>query len=224
MSPSDPDDEEFFVPRVIESVNLGRRGKETRDRLIPTRDSGTSIGLYLGLKVVRNGSVAVFCGRKDTAANLCEMAVEWFDRGYDQSFAELLDLLRGHDVRIGANRQRPKVENVVEICESGFGYDGAMLVSTMADLVQPLDEELANALSAVHKRLKYGLPSAAAIVFYEIGFADRVVSMILAAGFPVVQDRAMAMFSLRGQRARAQQLLDDWPSYFSAILTELVNA
>jgi len=84
VAPTDPDDEDFFVPRVIESVNLGRRPRERVDRVLPEQGSGTSIGLYLGLKVVRNGSVAVFCGRKDTAANLCETAVEWFERGYDQ--------------------------------------------------------------------------------------------------------------------------------------------
>ena len=85
VSPSDPDDQEFFVPRVIESVNLGHRPGERTDRILPSKDSGTSVGLYLGLKLVRNGSVAIFCGRKDTAANLCETAAEWFGRGYEQS-------------------------------------------------------------------------------------------------------------------------------------------
>ena len=39
-----------------------------------------------GLKLVANGSVAVFCGRKDTAAKICEDAAELFERTgeYDQ--------------------------------------------------------------------------------------------------------------------------------------------
>ena len=84
VSPSDPDDVEFFVPRVIESVNLGHRRGETTDRVVPLKGNGTSVGLYLGLKLVRNGSIAIFCGRKDTAANLCATAAEWFNRGYEQ--------------------------------------------------------------------------------------------------------------------------------------------
>lgn len=71
---------EFFVPRVIEEFNLGRRGREQKDRRFPERNDGQAIALYLGLKLVPNGSVAVFCGRKSTAASVCEKAVDIFER------------------------------------------------------------------------------------------------------------------------------------------------
>ncbi len=138
-------------------------------------------------------------------------------------FSELLTVLQQGDVRVGGRHSRPKVENLVEICESGFGYDEAMLVSTMADLVEPLNEELSAALFAIHKRFKYGLPSQTAVVFYELGFADRIVSMALAALFPQVRDRAMAMFSLRSQRNRAEAVIDAFPSYFAAVFAELIG-
>ena len=35
----------------------------------------------LGLHVVANGSVAIFCGRKDSAAKLCRRVIDIFDRG-----------------------------------------------------------------------------------------------------------------------------------------------
>lgn len=72
---------EFFVPRVIERFNLGRRGKELNDRHFPERGDGQAIALYLGIKLAPNGSIAIFCGTKSTATNICEKAVEFIDRG-----------------------------------------------------------------------------------------------------------------------------------------------
>lgn len=80
VSPLDPDDTEFFVPRVIDRVKLQLRGRESAVRFFPKAEDGSSVGLYLGLKLVSNGSVAAFCGRKDTAVKLCEMAVDVFER------------------------------------------------------------------------------------------------------------------------------------------------
>ncbi len=77
----DADQGEFFVPRVIERFNLGRRGREQKDRFFPEKNDGQAIALYLGLKLVSNGSIAVFCGRKSTAASICEKAVDLIERG-----------------------------------------------------------------------------------------------------------------------------------------------
>lgn len=72
---------EFFVPRVIETFNLGRKGKETKDRLFPLKSEGQSIALYLGMKLALNGSIAIFCGLKTTAASICEKALDAIERG-----------------------------------------------------------------------------------------------------------------------------------------------
>ncbi len=97
VSPTEPDDEEFFVPRVIESVDLpgtpGTPGvRKTKDRprikaipAIPARSfpqkTGAEVGLYLGVKLAGNGHIAVFCGKKRSAATMCQTAVELFRRG-----------------------------------------------------------------------------------------------------------------------------------------------
>jgi hypothetical protein len=47
--------------------------------------------------------------------------------------------------------------------------------------------------------------------------------MALAALFPQVHDRAMAMFSLRSQRNRAEAVIDAFPSYFAAVFAELIG-
>jgi hypothetical protein len=78
VDPLDPEDVEFFVPRVIEKIALEPRPKKSNE--FPLARNGSSVGLYLGLKLVANGSVAVFCGRKDTAAKICEDAADLFER------------------------------------------------------------------------------------------------------------------------------------------------
>ena len=77
----DAEQGEFFVPRVIERFNLGRKKRERTNRFFPEKTDGQAIALYLGLKLVPNGSIAVFCGRKSTAASVCEKAVDIIERG-----------------------------------------------------------------------------------------------------------------------------------------------
>lgn len=81
VSPADPEETEFWVPRVISDVALPLRGRETNEQRFPDKRDGGDVGLFLGLHLVANGSVAIFCGRKDSAAKLCRRVVDIFDRG-----------------------------------------------------------------------------------------------------------------------------------------------
>ncbi|MDR3060405.1 MAG: DEAD/DEAH box helicase [Prevotella sp.] len=56
----------FFVPRVIESIDLGN------NVIFPDKSDGKSIALYLGLKLVPNGGIAIFCGKKSVVKSICE--------------------------------------------------------------------------------------------------------------------------------------------------------
>jgi hypothetical protein len=58
---------DYFVPRVIESSTLEKRKGERRQRYFPEKQDSKDIALYLGFRVVKEGAVAVFCGRKDNA-------------------------------------------------------------------------------------------------------------------------------------------------------------
>lgn len=72
---------EFFVPRVIVPQQQARLGREKTARYFPTKESG-SIALYLGLRVLENGGVAIYTGRKASAAKIVRDAVEQtFRRG-----------------------------------------------------------------------------------------------------------------------------------------------
>ncbi len=100
VTQSDPDHEEYFVPRVIRSLPLSLRGKETKKRWFPSKDNSQSVALYLGLKLVPNGGVAIFCGLKATATGLCKMLVDSFD--HDLQMATPLEVSDEDEVeRIG---------------------------------------------------------------------------------------------------------------------------
>jgi len=80
VNPSDIDTLEFFVPRIIEQYNLGKRPREKKERIFPDKTAGNEIALYLGLKLVRKGTVAIFCGRKASVTGICIKAIDIFDR------------------------------------------------------------------------------------------------------------------------------------------------
>lgn len=95
--------------------------------------------------------------------------------------------LRAANVRTG--NRHITANHVVAICEGGFGFDLAMIVASMADLVEPLEEDLHEELVMLQRQIKNGLSNTAALAFYEAGFKDRVVAQSLAAVFVEVTDR-----------------------------------
>lgn len=86
VSPADPDEPEFYVPRIIDTLPLAKRSKRERVRVFPERNrpldnsESSEIGLYLGLHLVPNGSVALFCGQKSAVTKMCRRVAEIFER------------------------------------------------------------------------------------------------------------------------------------------------
>lgn len=76
-------EEDFFVPRLLQRQNLQLRGKERKERIFPVPDNPTYIALALTCKLVHNGAVAIFTGRKDSAANILYELVDAFNRGLE---------------------------------------------------------------------------------------------------------------------------------------------
>lgn len=75
------EDRGFFVPRVIEQINLGTRGRERNNRLFPEKNDNPSVAAYLGVKLCHQGPVAIFCGVKSTVTSICDLLVDYYDRG-----------------------------------------------------------------------------------------------------------------------------------------------
>ncbi len=73
-------DSGLYVPKVIQQSNLGRKGREKKDRVFPDKSDAQSISCYLGLKLCHQGPVAIFCGDKRTVVSLCKTIVDVYGR------------------------------------------------------------------------------------------------------------------------------------------------
>lgn len=136
-----------------------------------------------------------------------------------RSFDAIAQRLRAANVR--TSNRHITANHVVAICEGGFGFELAMVVASMADLVEPLDEGLYEKLLLLQREIKNGLSSTAALAFYEAGFRDRVVAQALAAAFGDVTDRTGVRRVCRMQRKDLNAVLDDYPAYFQGVAEEL---
>lgn len=88
VNPENPDEEEFFVPRVIGQVPLKMRKRERKERVFPEIDNSTyknDIAIAFGVNLCVNGGTAIFCGKKDTADKIINRVLEINARGYDLS-------------------------------------------------------------------------------------------------------------------------------------------
>lgn len=135
-----------------------------------------------------------------------------------RSYAVIFDTLAEARVRVG--RDHVTVEDAVALCESGFGYDVAMIAASIADLTEGLDDALYAGASLLQKQIKYGLTNRAAIAFYEAGFADRHVASLLGFvwGDAVDSDGVRAACQ---QQVTVRAVLAHIPSYFVGVAAEL---
>ena len=76
-------EEDFFVPRVITSKKLNKKRRERKDRFFPEKSDGSSIALHLGLKLVKNGCIAIFCGKKTSVIRICDRFLDIHSHGYE---------------------------------------------------------------------------------------------------------------------------------------------
>jgi helicase len=136
------------------------------------------------------------------------------------SYARILAILVEVDAREGGQRRRPTVEDAVALCEGGFGYDVAMIVASIADLAEELDEALYDASSLLQRQIKTGLTERAALAFHEAGFADRHVATVLGLLWPLATDRGGVRAACQ-QEAIIRPALAQLPSYFTAVAAEV---
>lgn len=75
---------EFFVPRIINQVNLGTRGTlEKVERIFPKRGDNSAVSAYLGIKLAQQSPTAIFCGTKAIITSICKTLVDYYSRGLD---------------------------------------------------------------------------------------------------------------------------------------------
>lgn len=136
------------------------------------------------------------------------------------SYARILATLIEVDARVGGRRRMATVEDAVALCEGGFGYDVAMIVASIADLAEEVDEALYGAASLLQRQIKTGLTDPASLAFHEAGFADRHVAAFLGLLWPLAIDQSGVRAACR-QEAVIRPALLQLPSYFTAVAAEL---
>jgi replicative superfamily II helicase len=76
------DENVFYVPRVLIKETLDKKPRERKKQIFPDKKDSQSIAIYLGLKLVPNGAVAIFSGRKDSIHSICKKIVDCIERKY----------------------------------------------------------------------------------------------------------------------------------------------
>ena len=127
----------------------------------------------------------------------------------------------------GLRPRRFKVEHAVDLCENGFGYDGALLFGALVEILTQYEKkeddysELKDRLLLLQKRIKYGLPSITDVIIYEIGFSDRIIAqdikMIIK---KTLKSKKSILSFISKEFDRLKEKLSVYPSYYAKILEE----
>lgn len=116
VNPENPEEEEFFVPRLISIVDLEKKGKERKLRRFPEVDFKTKkvknndIAINYALTLSDNGGVAIFCGSKIIANSILKRTLDLASRNY--SIASLLN-----------NSEIDEVEKISRLIALNYGID-----------------------------------------------------------------------------------------------------
>ncbi|MDA0382939.1 DEAD/DEAH box helicase [Vibrio owensii] len=76
MEPSNINEEQFSVPRLLESHEYIHRRTRVTKKTFPSRKDKTLVAAYLGIKLSEHAPVAVFCGQKRSVMRICREIVE----------------------------------------------------------------------------------------------------------------------------------------------------
>lgn len=103
-------EEEFFVPRTVSVSELEYLGKERKQKVFPELTNANDISIYYGTKLINNGGVGIFCGRKDTVNVGLKRFIDLNNRNYD-----LTNFLKNSD--------RSEVEKIGNLISQNLGND-----------------------------------------------------------------------------------------------------
>ena len=158
-----------------------------------------------------------------------QQAVEMWLTG--EPFFAILTSLRDLGTKMiwGNQRRDLTIDHIVELCESGFAYDGALLIGSICEMIDLIEIEdssdLVHRLQLFQKRIKYGLPTKVAIAVYELGFADRVIAQNLVEHLEIVNDaKAKIIEQIRKRQGDAVETLSGYPTYFQMRLNDLIGS
>ncbi len=117
----------------------------------------------------------------------------------------------------------------VELCEAGFSYGSATLLSSLSELITltiPEDNRLgiSTTLLKLQKLMKYGVPSLLQVNIYELGLSDRRLCAQIADSINTLDElfsKRQIIESIEGNALLQEQIRREYPAYFSYRLDSL---
>lgn len=75
-------EEEFYIPRVVQTQQLKKIDGERKLRYFPDfKNNKQDVGIYYAIKLIANGNIAIFCSKKDTVNNILKRFIDLKERG-----------------------------------------------------------------------------------------------------------------------------------------------
>lgn len=128
--------------------------------------------------------------------------------------------------RTPKQKRKVTLEHVIDICENGLAYDGALCAGALVELVEliaPGEVDLIRDLKLLQKRLRYGVETRRAIRIHEAGFADRIIAAEMAHALGEGRLRGTIEISLRDAEEAMRNVLNKYPTYFDTVLDAIVE-
>jgi len=143
-------------------------------------------------------------------------------------YKQILEYANENNVMIIRRKKEAEIQldEIIDICDNGFGYASTLIINAISELLRfnyEESEDTCKLLAELNKQMRYGLPSKKSIIIYELGFADRVVSLKLAAELKGISVKTKKQFQ-RIAKERKDSLLEvliGFPRLFSDRISEL---
>lgn len=170
------------------------------------------------LQTLRHRTVA----NSDRPELVLESLKAWL-RG--EPFHVLASLLAPARMQSGAKAYRYKTPDVVDMCQTAFGYQASLVLGAVIELLAQMDHEVeADRIAALQRRLKHGVPNEMSYALCEMGFSDRVIAQQLA---NVLDGVEPTRESLRAAISKGipelNAVAESWPLAFRTRLTRLAK-
>ncbi len=169
--------------------------------------------------------------RSFTKCNLPDILIdvgrEWLNgASYEQIYS---NHLKDAKLGTGLRPRKFKIENTVDLCENGYGYDGSLVIGALAEIANQYEKEdgdyseLVEKLFLLQKRLKYGLPTLMDIIIFEIGFSDRIISQMINRTIKTKsKTKNEILTSIRINFKQLKKNLSVYPSYYENVLDDIL--
>ena len=128
--------------------------------------------------------------------------------------------------RTPKQKRKVTLEHIIDLCENGLAYDGALCAGALAEFVEliaPSEVASVRDLKLLQKRLRYGVENRRAIRIHESGFADRIIAAEMARALGGSRLTGTIESSVRDSEEAMRNILNRYPTYFETVLNDIVG-